>query len=170
MPRNPLMNIMNYVESVLLATLVTDDSQILSKHATVIKNVIWSFPPHGQIKLNSDGASRDNSGDAGCGGLLRKDNGQWITGFTFHIGYFSAQTGELRGIYIGMLRAWQAGFKKLIVESDSLSSIQVVQKNSNSNIPLVSKIKSLTMIQWEVEFKHTLRECNYCADWQQIGV
>ncbi|KAF3772283.1 hypothetical protein EJ110_NYTH58309 [Nymphaea thermarum] len=49
-------------------------------------------PPLGFVKLNVDAAARTNPGDLADGGIFRNDNGN----------------------------AWKRGFRKVIVESDSL--------------------------------------------------
>lgn len=49
--------------------------------------------------------------DAGCEGLFRNADGQWIKCFTYHIGTCSALSAKLWGIYVGLLMAWHAGYK-----------------------------------------------------------
>ena len=41
----------------------------------------WEWPPIGFIKLNVDGSSFGNPGDASFGGLLRGADGRWTFGF-----------------------------------------------------------------------------------------
>jgi len=36
----------------------------------------WKIPQEGWVKLNCDGAYKDSSGLAGCGGLFRKSDGR----------------------------------------------------------------------------------------------
>ncbi|MCI33932.1 putative ribonuclease H protein, partial [Trifolium medium] len=50
-----------------------------------IINVYWENPPHGWYCLNTDGAAKDSSGVAGCGGLIRDDNGNWVCGFAKYL-------------------------------------------------------------------------------------
>lgn len=45
---------------------------------------------------------------AGCGGLLRDENGNWIVGFV----------AELWGILYGLELAWKHGYRKVIIEAD----------------------------------------------------
>ena len=40
----------------------------------------------GWKKLTSDGSSMGLHGLAGCGGVVRNDNGQWVAGFSKWIG------------------------------------------------------------------------------------
>ena len=51
--------------------------------------VRWQVPPDPLIKLNTDGSAIGNLGLAGAGGLLRDSSGEWISGFSFHLGLTS---------------------------------------------------------------------------------
>lgn len=96
LPQNPL--------EIISSTIFSVPSEHNSK-GKQIRNIALTFPPQDWIKLNTDGSSKGNPGGAWCGGI-RKDNGHWILGFTYHIGFCSARTAELWGIYIGLLRAY----------------------------------------------------------------
>lgn len=41
-------------------------------------SVKWNAPPEGWIKINTDGSSIGNPGKAGCGSILRNDQGIFI--------------------------------------------------------------------------------------------
>lgn len=66
-----------------------------------------------------------------------------------------------------MKLAWQRGFRKLIIESDSAAIITIIQKGNHE----VHAIKLLKLIfewqqrDWDLKFCHTYREGNICADW-----
>lgn len=77
----------------------------------------WSSPPDGVFKLDIDG-SRKSSGIAETGVLIRNNNGEWLTGFSINLGVFLVTMAKLRGIYQGLLLAWEVGIRdihKLIV-------------------------------------------------------
>ena len=58
----------------------------LSSTKTLLKTNIRRIPAcNGWVKINTDGASKGNPGDAGCGGLIRDEEGRWLVGFTKHI-------------------------------------------------------------------------------------
>lgn len=48
----------------------------------VLKPIRWERPNKGWVKLNTDGSSSGNLGPAGCGGILRDKNGDWLLGFS----------------------------------------------------------------------------------------
>lgn len=58
-------------------------------------NIRWRVLPPGWVKINTDGASKGNPGDAGCGGVIPGDDGGWLVGFMHHIGCCSALVAEL---------------------------------------------------------------------------
>lgn len=46
----------------------------------------WKHPHRKWIKLNCDGAYKGSMNIAGCGGLFRDSDGQWLQGYTQKIG------------------------------------------------------------------------------------
>jgi hypothetical protein len=62
----------------------------------------WKCPNEGWIKLNCDEAHNKSVDLAGCGGLPRDSNGQWIQEYTQKIGTCDALHTEMRGIYVGL--------------------------------------------------------------------
>ena len=49
----------------------------------------------GWVKLNIDGAFKGNPGLAGCGGVVRNEDGRWIAGFARRIGVTTSFVAEL---------------------------------------------------------------------------
>ena len=50
------------------------------------KRIHWEKPPSGWKKLNTDGSSIGCMERAGCGGVIKDEHGNWVTGFTRHVG------------------------------------------------------------------------------------
>jgi len=48
--------------------------------------VKWDPPNEGWVALNTDGTARGNPGQAGAGGVIRGDRGEWIAGFSENLG------------------------------------------------------------------------------------
>lgn len=59
-----------------------------------IQMVKWEKPELGWCKVNTDGATFD-SGLAGCGGVIRGDQGEWIRGSSCKLGPCNAKMAEV---------------------------------------------------------------------------
>lgn len=57
--------------------------------------VSWQKHPRGWVKLNTDGLSLGNLGQASSGGLLRDEDGEWIKGCARNCGNLSSIMAEL---------------------------------------------------------------------------
>ena len=57
--------------------------------------VQWYPPPRGFFKLNMNGSALGNQGLAGAGGLIRRSDGSWVSGFIRNIGITSSFAAEL---------------------------------------------------------------------------
>lgn len=74
---------------------------------------------------------------------------------------------ELWGLYEGLMMARNFGFKKVMVESDSLTAVQTMYRATKQNHPLFSIIqscKNLLLANWDCNIKHIYREGNKLAD------
>ncbi|KAF7815210.1 putative ribonuclease H-like domain-containing protein [Senna tora] len=110
-------------------------------------------PPPGWWKLNVDGTCQGSPKLIAGGGLIRDSHGNWIHGFTKFFGQGSSLLAELWAIYEGLTLAKSLHYEKLIVESDSLTAIN-----------LLSKLEVTLSAFSEVEFRHIFREGNVYAD------
>ncbi|KAK8502048.1 hypothetical protein V6N12_003397 [Hibiscus sabdariffa] len=112
--------------------------------------VSWTRPPVGWHKLNSDGALDSRNGIVSCGGLIRDDRGSWLIGFSKRIGICSILEAELWGIYEGLFAAWSIGSRYLLVESDCLEAINLINNRSNSEgtISMVYSISEVLNRSW----------------------
>lgn len=61
--------------------------------------VKWTLPNPGYIKLNVDGAVKENPEQGGIGGVFRDHNGQWIGGFSCKIQWTNPLLGELQALH-----------------------------------------------------------------------
>lgn len=62
----------------------------------------WVSPPLGKIKLNIDGCSKGDPGQACAGGILRNEKGEWILGFVVNLGVTTVTQAELRALWVGI--------------------------------------------------------------------
>jgi ribonuclease HI len=141
-------------------------SSMIFRHNKEIVLIGWKPPPVGWVKLNSDGACK-HDGSAGCGGIIRGSDGEWLGGFAKKLGICSAYVAELWGVYEGLRLARRLGFNVVELNVDSLLVANVLNSHRCSSPmgrALVAKIRSLIAMDWEVVVKHSYREANQCAD------
>lgn len=108
----------------------------------------WEFPKEDWVKCNSDGACMEGGNRTGCGGVLR-------------------DSAEVWGIITGLELAWARGFKKVWMESDSLTAVNLIKKGCSKlrhYHGLVDYIGELCRRNWDVFVSHHHREGNRVAD------
>ncbi|KAJ8444214.1 hypothetical protein Cgig2_028095 [Carnegiea gigantea] len=116
----------------------------------------WDPPPMDWVALKTDGASRHNPGNAGCGGFAEK------------LGVCSLFNAELRAIFRGLTLAKGWGIKHLVLNVDS--RVIVNSLHGKHGCParffgITQKCKALIVDSgWEVQVTHCYREANKVAD------
>jgi hypothetical protein len=60
-------------------------NQVVSQHVRVASEIGWTVPVSNFVKLNIDEASKEGK-IAGCDGVIRENQGEWLGGFAKHIG------------------------------------------------------------------------------------
>ncbi|OMP01255.1 reverse transcriptase [Corchorus capsularis] len=106
---------------------------------SVPKMIHWCPPPALKVKVNTDGASRGNSGVAGAGGVIRDAGGSWL----------------------------DEGFREVICEVDAMVILELPKSANVSLHPLgalIIDIREILARNWDCIYQHTLREGNFCAD------
>ncbi|KAL0003965.1 hypothetical protein SO802_011526 [Lithocarpus litseifolius] len=92
----------------------------------VIRCIRWERPEQGWKKLNTDGSCIGLHSLAGCGGLVRNANGQWVVGFSKRIGVTSSFAIELWGLREGLKLCCNLNIHCLGVEMDAKSIVDVL--------------------------------------------
>ncbi|KAL4280844.1 hypothetical protein GQ457_03G019340 [Hibiscus cannabinus] len=135
------------------------------QHAAVASNS-WCPPEDGWVKLNTDGTRSSIDGRAACGGVLRDHTGTWIRGFTRFVGRCSVVEAELWGIGTGMALAWELGYRQLVIETDSVDALRLIEQRSKGGGPftLVHRIHVLRVLDWRLVFSKIGRDSNDVAD------
>ena len=123
--------------------------------------------------MNTDGAARGNPGRAGCGGLIRSENRDWLGGFSRSIGCTSSFMAELWGLRDGLNLCYEMHLSAVDVQLDAKAVVQLLANSSSANIcalPLLDDCRHLISQIGQVRISHCFREANSCADFlAQLG-
>lgn len=65
---------------------------------------------------------------------------------------------------LGLELAWEEGYMKVIVEGDSVTVISQESMTTSRNNTFLRHIRSICGRQWQIQFIHTVRDGNKCAD------
>lgn len=125
-------------------------------------------PREGWVKLNTDGATKGNPGQAGCGGIIRGHRGELFEMFAARCGVCSSVQAKLLGVLCGLAIAWNTGNKRVQLNVDSEVVVQLLTNTNVPNSPMFHTIRRCrSMVQrskWEVSITHCYREANRAAD------
>ncbi|KAF7815394.1 putative ribonuclease H protein At1g65750 family [Senna tora] len=139
-----------------------------SRHCPSVNRFIcWNKHEKGWVKFNVDGVRKDSLSLTACGGLARDSEGRFLTGFVHKLGDGTALNAELWSMLSALEVAWRAGFKKIVVESDCLTAVKLVNDSVQAMHPcstILSQIHHWVAFDWEIKFVHVHREGNFAAD------
>lgn len=120
------------------------------------------------MKCNMDGSTQDGGSSAGCGGIIRDASGIWKVGFRAKLDNMDILSAEIWGILKGLELAWEKGFRRVIMESDSNEAVGLVCNvcpTIHPLAPLIQRTKEMMGKNWEVRMRHCFREENAAANW-----
>ncbi|CAN1147800.1 Putative ribonuclease H protein At1g65750 [Linum perenne] len=106
-------------------------------------------------------------GSTAAGGLIRDDQGRFVSAFVSKLGTCSIVRAEIWGVIEGMELAWSCGIRKLKVQSDSAIAVKLLsttQHDAHQHFNLIRRFQELKSRQWDVTIKHIYREANFAAD------
>jgi hypothetical protein len=102
------------------AVTASDVAAVRNKCMRLIR---WKPPKPLFVLLNTDGAVKENR-IAGCGGVIRGDQGEWLGGFAKCVGLCSAFVAELWGVVEGLRYAYHLGFRQIELNIDSAAAFK----------------------------------------------
>lgn len=128
-----------------------------------------SIPPaKGFMKLNTDGAWKgiDN---AGGGGVIRKENGEWFLGYSTKFNAKTPLAAELLALREGLSLAKTFDVDNLEVETDADSLIFMLDTSTVNPYPhhelvaVIEEVRALMNGSWKLEVRHIPRHKNLVA-------
>lgn len=105
--------------------------------------------------------------NASAGGVLRDHEGNFILGFASALFPCNALEAELQAIYMGLKLAILRGFRKTVIESDSLNAVRIIKGGCSSRHPLFNltgDIQNLLRMEGSFCLSHVMRDGNKVAD------
>jgi len=100
-----------------------------SRDRGVEVSVRWEAPQERWAPLNTDGASKGNSGVATSGGVMRGAMGEWIKGFSESFRVCTSVKTELKAALYGLRMAHSLEIKKLWLPMDSMVLLGMLRGN-----------------------------------------
>ncbi|KAL0287181.1 UNVERIFIED_CONTAM: putative ribonuclease H protein [Sesamum calycinum] len=82
----------------------------ISSRISIVK---WIKPDRGWFKLNTDGASKENPGVTGAGGIIRNYLGKIVLAFQEYLGFSSNIEAKLKAIYKGVKLCIDSNIRKI---------------------------------------------------------
>ncbi|KAK9160540.1 hypothetical protein Syun_006881 [Stephania yunnanensis] len=160
-PVDPVRYIRVRSEEMIRASMLLGNSQISSQQRGACT---WELPNSGHMKMNCDGVVDLETGNAAVASLIRDEKGLFRAGFQNFVGKCSPLTLELWSVKLGLELVLQRGFHHVVVESDYLEAIQLIQNQTNiSNLDhLVRDIQGVLQQRRDVSIRHVFTECNLC--------
>ncbi|CAN1745190.1 Putative ribonuclease H protein At1g65750 [Linum perenne] len=156
----------NWARQVSLAS--RRDGNIIDREAcNLLLDVRWEPGPDGWIVLNSDGSVHQQTGRAAAGGLIRDSGGRCLLAYSMNLGSCSITRAEIRGAIEGLIRAWDAGFRKVVLRMDSRAAISILTSTDASAHQYTMEkmeFRDLARRDWSLKVEHTFREGNRSAD------
>lgn len=118
--------------------------------------------------LYFDGASKNNPGIAGAGGVIRDQQGRMIINYEWSLGKLSNNKAEAYSLLQGITIARKSGIRDLLVLGDSAILIAAMNSGNSFKQFALNRIRERIMEQvskmGNVAFKHVLRNYNTTAD------
>ena len=103
----------------------------------------WVPPPHGQFKLNFNGATRGNLGVLGIGCIVNNDSRKWVGKLASPIPPTSNNLVELEALDKGLQLCIILRVSKVIIEGVSLIILNAIRNQETPIWILNSKLKEV---------------------------
>ena len=107
---------------------------------------------------------KGNPGPAGAGGVLRDAKGEWLAGFSEHLGHCSSVKAELRAVWRGLSLAKEMQAQRVWLQTDSNVVVSMLAGHTHRHPEHRAIFQKCTRLMewtgWEVKCTHCFREAN----------
>lgn len=127
----------------------------------------WEKPSGNFVKLNYDGAVKDNPGKAGIGGIIRDHEGDVLLCFAEPIPFTTSIMAEMLAAKRGVGLACENGMSQLWIEGDAKTIVDIMTGKKTKNLRLEKHfidIKGRFALLDNHKCTHIYREGNRIAD------
>ena len=145
----------------------------------ITKHVRWEKPASGWLKLNIDRSFDDLLGNAGRGGLIKDEQGNWVVGYTKKVGKANSFIAEAWALRDGLVLCNQLNLSNVFVELDAKALVDALNNPVFDN-SMISPIDALNNPVFDnsmisplfadcrqfprLVFRYIYCEANSCAD------
>lgn len=139
----------------------------VTNHTLVVKANHWTKPAEGIVKLNTDAAYYQESGDSWAGGVARDSQGRVLISFCKNVGVrASVEEAEASAVLIGLQELLRIYKGPLVVEIDCAvlgKELLAGPLQRSACFSLITDIKSCLQLFPYHQFSIVKRECNSLA-------
>lgn len=129
----------------------------------IIKQVRWEKPRSRWLKLNTDGSYDDSLGNAGGGGVIIDEYGNWVVGFTRKVERASSFITKAWALRDDLLLCIQMNLSDVIVKLDAKALVDALNNPAYANSvisPLFDDCRQLATQIPRIIFRHIYCEAN----------
>ncbi|CAN1136722.1 Putative ribonuclease H protein At1g65750 [Linum perenne] len=129
--------------------------------------VAWKPAGDGWTTLNSDGSVLSDNRSAVVGLVIQDSRCHVQHAAAINLCSCSITRAEMRRAVEGMEKAWDLGVRRLEVQMDSTTAINILTQGvlGHQHASLVTHFQRLKARDWETRLVHVYREANHLADY-----
>ncbi|KAL5819206.1 hypothetical protein ACOSQ4_023048 [Xanthoceras sorbifolium] len=159
--------LLSWISGLLVEFKDTHRALAASKGAPTTAATVWSCPPPGMLKLNTDVAVKPGNDCVGVGAVIRDSSRLVVAAVSKTLlGCFSAETSEMLALREGLLLARNLGLNVQLIEVDACNVVSSVLGSDSccgENGLIVLDIKALLKVVRFVKCQAISRKSNGVA-------
>ncbi|GFZ15966.1 target of Myb protein 1 [Actinidia rufa] len=106
------------------------------------------------VSSSSSSMDQSKTDGAGRGWVLIRSHKEWLMHFRHQVGQADATMAEFWAIWLGMKLAWEQGYSKVILESNSAEAVQLINhlEVAKSNCNLGCEVQLMRNMDWSMRY------------------